>query len=29
MSNYYVVFDNERARIGWAPVSSSCGSQIV
>jgi hypothetical protein len=29
MSNYYVVFDNEQARIGWAKVSPACGSQPI
>jgi hypothetical protein len=29
MSNYYVVFDNEQTRIGWAKVSPACGSQSI
>jgi hypothetical protein len=26
LENYYVVFDQQNTRIGWAPVSSQCGN---
>jgi len=30
MSEYYVIFDNEQSRIGWAPVNKkNCGSQAL
>jgi len=29
MSNYYVIFDNQQNRIGWANVASTCGSQMI
>eukprot|EP01047_Picozoa_sp_COSAG01_P029584 COSAG01_NODE_2032_length_8583_cov_14.706271_2_plen_52_part_00 len=26
MENYYVAFDRENGRIGWAPRTDACGS---